>query len=541
VLDIARVPDRYSTKEFNVLLKNTAIACVLVTAGSTSCLGQGEKQAEPSKRTADARTAIPSVAQRVKQLDKDGDGKLTAKEVSETPFARTFMRWDDNDDGTVTEAEISKYRRSRGIPIEGTAAARSRQQSRDGDVVAKLTIPDVDDLLRVSRGTRPPRQAIRNSAYVIKTKPHAVNGQKYVVLTDHKGQGYLKSLQRLAEHYDGLILRVDDLSVMSRHADDMNRVREQLREANVRYLAIAPRMETYRENTLLGMWELISTIDSDPQLDAFPGVLLASDEEKFAGLIDRSINYTPQSAQDIRPFAISQVPSMRELRSLQKSGILRKLFSEHGVRTPTMGIYSAEAADAPRLPGDQFWSYQAKSRSDYLKHFPDEAAKEFDRASLLVMHGHGIPGMSCGVDTEAISGVLSASVVLCGSCFSASPKTSDFPAMRRAPGGYDVEVRDAFTVRAIDNGACVAFGHMRLSQGFPHLYPVLETWLKGGTVGEAYQELVNGIIEMQETESGGFVVTEPSANGRQPRQNLLLYVVFGDPAVQPFEQMVRSR
>ena len=113
--------------------------------------------------------------------------------------------------------------------------------------------------------------------------------------------------------------------------------------------------------------------------------------------------------------------------------------------------------------------------------------------------------------------------------------------MRRAPGGYDVEVRDAFTVRAIDNGACVAFGHMRLSQGFPHLYPVLETWLKGGTVGEAYQELVNGIIEMQGTESGGFVVTEPSANGRQPRQNLLLYVVFGDPAVRPFEQMVRSR
>lgn len=541
MLNIACVPDRYSTKESNVLKKNTVIACVLVIAGSTSCLGQSEKRAEPNKRTADARTAIPSVAQRVKQLDKDGDGKLTNKEVNETPFARIFMRWDDNDDGTVTEAEIGKYRRSRGIPIEGTAAARSRQQSSDGNVVAKLTIPDVDDLLRVGRGTRPPRQAIQNSAYVIKTKPHAVDGEKYVVLTDHKGQGYLKSLQRLAKHHDGLILRVDDLAVLARNADDMNCVREQLREANVRYLAIAPRMETYRENTLLGMWELISTIDSDPQLDAFPGLLLASDEEKFAGLIDRSINYTPQSAEDIRPFAISQVPSTRELRSLQKSGILRKLFSEHGIRTPTIGIYSAEAADAPRLPGDQFWSYQAKSRNDFLKQFPDEAAKEFDRASLLVMHGHGIPGMSCGVDAGAISGVLSASVVLCGSCFSASPKKSDFPAMRRAPGGYDVEVRDAFTVRAVDNGACVAFGHMRLSQGFPHLYPVLETWMKGGTVGEAYQELVNGIIEMQGTESGGFVVTEPSANGRHPRQNLLLYVVFGDPAVQPFEQLVRSQ
>ena len=149
-----------------MLKKDTVIACVLAIAGSTSCLGQDEKRAEPSKRTADAKTVIPSVAQRVKQLDKDGDGKLTSKEVSETPFARTFVRWDDNDDGTVTEAEIGKYRRSRGIPIEGTAA-RSRQKSRDGNVVAKLTIPDVDDLLRVGRGMRPPRQAIQNSAYVI--------------------------------------------------------------------------------------------------------------------------------------------------------------------------------------------------------------------------------------------------------------------------------------------------------------------------------------------------------------------------------------
>ncbi len=510
--------------------KRSVIACVVVLLAANVLFGQrGNNRNRP-------RRDIPSRADLIKRLDENRDGKLAREELAQSTFSRAFSLWDADKNGTVTEAEIAKFRRARGIPIEGTAAAPTRPQSQDESTVAELTIPDVDDLPRVGPGTRPPRQAMK--AFVIKTQPHAVDGENYVVLTDHTEQGYLKSLQRLAKHRGGVILHVDDLALLYKNAEEMGRVRKQLQEAHVRYLAIAPRMETYRENMLLGMWELITTIDSDPQLDAFPGLLLASNEETFAGLIDRSINYTPQSSQDFRPFAISQVPSTQEVRSLQKSGILRDLFSEHGAKTPTVGIYSARAAGAPKLPGDQFWSYQAKSRRDFLKRFPDDAAKEFEQASLLVMHGHGIPGMSCGVDVDAIPRGFSAGVVLCGSCFSAAPKKSDFPAMRRAPGGYDVEVRDAFTVRALDNGASVAFGHMRLSQGFPYLYPVLETWMKGRTVGQAYQELMNAIIERQGTESGGFVVTEAPANGQQPRQNILLYVVFGDPAVQPFEQMI---
>jgi len=143
--------------------------------------------------------------------------------------------------------------------------------------------------------------------------------------------------------------------------------------------------------------------------------------------------------------------------------------------------------------------------------------------------------MSCGVDIGAIPDELSPMVVLCGSCFSAAPKKSDFPAMRQAPGGYDVEARDAFAVRAVDNGACVAFGHMRLSRGFPHLYPVLQSWMRGTTVGEAYQQLINGIIDIQGTKSGSFVLSEKAEIGQQPPQNILLYVVIGDPAIQPLE------
>ncbi len=521
-----------------LLRKRFVITCAIVLVGVGSSFGQQAGRRGNQNWPGQRRGGLPSVSELVSRLDKNRDGKLTKDEMTQPPFSRNFSRWDADKDGTATESEIANFRRGLGIPIEGTAGAPNRPQPREAGEVAKLTIPDVDDLLRIGPGTRASRQAMQNSAFVMKTGPHAVDGDKYVILTDHAEPSYLKSIERLAKHREGLILRVDDLALLHKNPDAMAKVRKRLQEANVRYLAIAPRMGTYRENMLLGMWELISTIDEDPQLDAFPGLLLASNAEDFAGLIDRSIRYAPQASQEFQPFAISQVPSTRELRSLQKSGILRNLFAEQGCKTPTVAIYGSRATEAPKLPGDQSWSYQSKSRGDFLKQFPGEAARQLQKASLLVMHGHGVPGMSCGVDIGAIPEELSAKVVLCGSCFAAAPKTSDFPAMRQAPGGYDVEARDAFAVRAIDNGACVVFGHMRLSQGFPHLYPVLEAWIKGKTVGEAYQELMNGIIDIQGTTSGGFVVSEEPAMGRQPPQNILLYVVIGDPAIQPFERML---
>jgi hypothetical protein len=145
--------------------------------------------------------------------------------------------------------------------------------------------------------------------------------------------------------------------------------------------------------------------------------------------------------------------------------------------------------------------------------------------------------MSCGIDIGAIPKDLSAQVVLCGSCFSAAPMESDLPAMRQAPGGYSVEARDAFALRAVDNGATVVFGHMRLNSGFPHLFPVLESWMEGRTVGEAYQELMNAIIDMQGIKSGQFVVVEGAADSSRIPQNVLLYVIIGDPAIQPLEKM----
>jgi hypothetical protein len=79
----------------------------------------------------------------------------------------------------------------------------------------------------------------------------------------------------------------------------------------------------------------------------------------------------------------------------------------------------------------------------------------------------------------------------------------------------------------------VAFGHQRLSSGFPHLYPVLESWLAGSSVGEGYQRLINALIEQKSFQRGQFVIQEKT---KKPSQNSLLYVVIGDPALQPFQR-----
>jgi hypothetical protein len=60
---------------------------------------------------------------------------------------------------------------------------------------------------------------------------------------------------------------------------------------------------------------------------------------------------------------------------------------------------------------------------------------------------------------------------------------------------------------------------------------VLENWLKGKTVGEAYQRLINGLINLKEVKAGDFVIREKI---KKPAQNSLLYVVIGDPALRPF-------
>lgn len=410
-----------------------------------------------------------------------------------------------------------------------------------GGQAQELTIPSIDKVPRIDRSSpRPPVQVLRTSAFALKLKSHLVTGKRYVILTDHQEAAYLEPLNRLAKHHEGVLLQVKDLNVLTVERAQRQDLQEKLRDLDVKFLAIAPRTKSYRENTLLALWETLTTLDDDPQLDVYPGILMASNPKSFARLVQQSIDHQPRTAENVKPLAISQVRTRNELRSLQKAGILRNVFASYGIKTPIVAIYGPEAKGAPELPGDEVWNLAMAGPRKFVTKFPKEPARALQESSLVVMHGHGIPGMSCSVDIDAIPVDFSGKIVLSGSCFSASPVQSDLPAMSRAPGGYTVTKRAAFATHCVDQGSLVFFGHMRLSSGFPHLYPVLEQWLAGKTVGEAYQQLINGIIGMRGYRSGKFIVPDPARAERRLPQNTLLYVVLGDPALVPVSRLSKK-
>ena len=478
-----------------------------------------------------AQNPYPSVSEIIKQYDRDKDGRLSGEEVARGTYARQFRRWDVDRDDVVSAADIVRFRRRFGIAADGSRIADDSRTQRK----RSLDLPNIGELPRVDRDHRPPPQAARQSAFILKTEVHPTVGDQYIVLTDHHDEAHLKPLRRLAAHRDGALIEVEDLAALPSLPERRNELREQLSDA--KYVAIAMRKDSYRENTLLGLWELLSRIDADPQIDVWPGLLVASDAESLSQLVEQSIAFKPLAEERFKPIAISQVQRVTETRSLQKAGILRHHFRQMEIETPVVAIYGQQASAAPQLKGSRVWNLTAPAKPSFVRDFPADVEAALDDASIWILHGHGIPGMSCSVDVDALADNVRGKILLTGSCFSASPWTSDLPALREAPGGYRVDRRDAFAIRAIDQGAIVAFGHQRLSSGFPHLYPVLESWTKGQSVGQAYQQLLNGLIAFQQVESGEFMITEADKQSNRLRQNSLLYVVIGDPALTPIKAM----
>lgn len=475
-----------------------------------------------------AQQDIPSVRDLIASLDTDKDSRLSAEEVAESRYKSQFPRWDANGDGLVDRAEIVAFRARFGIAEDGTrlrpnAPRRSNQ----------FRIPDPGDLQRVDRDNRPVAESARNSEFVLATTRHEPIGDKYVLLTDHSDEEFLEPLQRLATFREGQLLVVGDLGQLGQDEALREGLKERLQDA--KYVAIAPKPKSFRENMLLGAWQMLSSLDDDPQIDVYPGILLAPDAESMRHLVHQTIEYESLASSEIRPFALSQVQNSSETRSLQKAGILRKFFAQWDQETPTIAIYGPNTSNAPRLDGEHSWEVTLDQPRQTIKELPRPAEEALSSANLIVMHGHGVPGMSCSLDVDGLPSSLAGKILMTGSCFSASPIESDLPNMTQAPGGYRVEQRDAFVMRAMGQGAVVAFGHQRLSSGFPHLFPVLESWTKGATVGQAYQELLNSLIEYQPSLSGNFILEDPSKAPRRLPQNSMLYVVIGDPALQPFQ------
>lgn len=322
------------------------------------------------------------------------------------------------------------------------------------------------------------------------------------------------------------------MAIVYKSEKETKALQKKLKAANVKSVAIAPRLESYRENMILGVFELLCNLDDDPQLDAYPGILIASDADKFDDLIDRSINYSPKEISELKPMASCMVPGLKELRSLQKNGIIHNYFAQYNLDAPILNLVKSDMGEIPQLTGANVLNYDMGSARS-LKVLPKKASEAFADASFLVLHGHGIPGTSCGIDIEAIPADYKADIVICGSCFSAAPQKSDFPAMRKSPDGQTIERRQSFALRALDNGATVVYGHMRLNAGFPRLFPLIETLMDGRSVGEAYQENINTSLKMVQMDSHKLALRETPENPRRIKQNNLLYVVFGDPALRP--------
>lgn len=396
------------------------------------------------------------------------------------------------------------------------------------DFGSTLEIPPPESLQRIQTVDEERQLKVRNNFVSLKTEPAEAIGEGYFILTDHQESAYLNSLEKLRAHRHGTLLQVADLSSLYHNEQEREALKASLQGA--RYLAIAPRLASFRENTVLALFELLTELDDDPQIDVYPGFLVATEAGKLATIIENAINYQPLAAAKIQPVAISLVDSKQRIFSLQKAGYFRDFFKQRGKETPTFLVYLPRAHDAPSLGDDQLlWYQQLDQKKNIITELPAPFDDHFQQADLVIMHGHGTVGESCRIATRAmVHQDLSGKVILSGSCFSAAPENFDWPIQKKD----HFEDSTSFSIKAMERGAVSSFGHMRLSNGFRYLHPLFEELYAGGSNGEAYHKLLNAIF-VYRPEAASHRLT-PVVVERKPMQNDLLYILFGDPALTPY-------
>ncbi|MCE0499656.1 MAG: C25 family cysteine peptidase [Methylacidiphilales bacterium] len=402
------------------------------------------------------------------------------------------------------------------VMLIGFAGLLARAQT----LTTELPVPNIGDLTRVDRNTLPSPQDTNTATYILKTSSHATMGDAYVVVTDQTDAAFLDPLERLAQFHHGSIVHVNDLGALRTSATERDQLISDLRRAQPRFVAIAPKLSSFTENMLLGMWNVLAMLSDDQQLPVFPGILVAPNQTAFNSLIDRSINYSPQTVGQIRPFVMGQVlgPKPFGLRSLQKIRMMRNLFTDHGCATHSLVIlaYTAVERGVNIAPATDQWQVAMSRPDQSIEMIPPDARPALDDASLLLMFGHGNPDTVCNLNVSDFRDVrMTNKTVMCGDCFSASIQGND----------------ESFAMRAVENGADVVYAHMRENAGFPHLFPVLEAWMNGLTVGEAYQRQINALLAFN-----GFSADDLISRNVADA-NALLYVIIGDPALQPLAKM----
>ncbi len=402
---------------------------------------------------------------------------------------------------------------------------------------ATLVVPTPDQIPRVKPGQTPTMQARRMSCWVQDTKEHQPLGKAYVVLTDVQDQASIKAVDKLLDHHKGKLLKLGSLKNLSSDPKAREQLRLQLIKLKPRYVAVVPQLQSYRENMLLALWDVFTRLDADPYLDVYPGLLVASDAASLSGLIERSLSYDA-AKQPKNFFGISQIfdPGYK---SFQKIEVLKGSLKQAGYTSANLTINSIPGLDNragfPAVAAKDHWVLQGSRRSPVSK-LPKAARAKLENSSLTMLFGHGVPGRVVGMEVDALNQVnLSNQIILSGCCYSGVGMATDCAMAGPVAGSLDPKLK-RFSLAMVDRGAVSVFCHMRLNMGFPHVYPMLESYLANRSLGESYQRLINALIEGQ----GGFTPQwytqqTPARSLQSRKMNQLLYMQIGDPALVPIQ------
>ena len=411
----------------------------------------------------------------------------------------------------------------RGPPTPAGKGATA-SHPRDGSLI----IPTIDELK-----SPPSRGAFGPSTTLARTVPHQVSATGYLVLTDHTDETAITALKQLAEARGGELMRFKSLGTLYKDARKVKLLQDAIRGVNPRFVAIAPMMESYRENMHLCLLRILSGLDKDPELDVFPGYLIASSPAKLAELIEQTIQFRPREVEEIRPVSMGAIEDSdaRRYRSYQKAKVMQKMFAEEGKESPAIIVTTKkshmERDDYPELPvgeGNIVMSPTSQRHTFESLSLPAELAIE--ESNMLFMFGHGTTNRICGIHINAFAKIdFGGGIIFCGSCMSAAPYDADRVDL--------TSKRDdkRFAFYAMDNGAVAMLGHMGLCGGFPKVFPMAEQVLAGTSTGEAYQQLMNSII-------GDNAIPDyyREHDGPTGPANAYLYVLLGDPSLTPVKK-----
>jgi len=404
-------------------------------------------------------------------------------------------------------------------------------------IAAALVIPTPDQIPRVKPGQTPNIEARRMSCWVQDTKGHKPLGKAYVVLTDVEDPRSTKAVKKLLDHHKGKLLKVGTLKNLSSDPHVREQLRLQLMKLKPRYVAVVPQLQSYRENTLLALWDVFTRLDEDRYLDVYPGLLVATNAASLSSLIERSISYDA-AKQPKNFFGISQIfdPGYK---SFQKIEVLKGPLKKAGYTSANLTINSIPGlqnrAGFPAIPGKNHWVLQGSRRNPVAK-LPEPARAKLEKSSLTMLFGHGVPGRIVGMKVNALNPVnFSNQIILSGSCYSGVGMATDCTMAGPVAGSLDPKL-NRFALTMVDRGAVSVFCHMRLNMGFPHVYPMLESYLSNRSLGESYQRLINALIDGQ----GGFTPQwftkqTPARSIQSRKMNQLLYMQIGDPALIPIK------